>query len=297
MNFRMKCLAQTVFGLFPWGEEINYWAQRNLSGTLPPSRKRYEKKLAQALAHQEAFRKYGSREQGVVYEIGCGWHLAMALVFHSFGYPDIKALDVNPHVRAELVNSILGYMKEDHRIPKEAPLIGPDGDVQKILRDAYGIDLMVPGDSRSTGMQTESIDYIYSQEVFEHIAPELIPDILAECYRVLKRDGVISLYICYSDHYYDVDKSITPYHFYRYTETAWRKYNSPLHYVNRLRHVDFLRFFRQAGFKVVEETVSRPVNWQEQLSRFPICDDFAFKYSMEELSITSARIVLKKCNR
>lgn len=297
MNFRIKCLAQTAFGLFPGSEEINYFAQCHISKTLPPTRKRYEKKKEQALLHHEAFQKYGPRENAVVYEIGCGWHLAMALAFHTYGYADIKALDVNTHVRAELVNTILGYMKEEHRIPHDAPLVEAKGDSKKVLADAYGIELLVPGDSRNTGFQTESIDFIYSQEVFEHIPQELIPEIMTECHRVLKQDGIISLCISYSDHYYDVDKSITPYHFYRYSDASWKKYNPALHYVNRMRHIDFIRIFQQTGFEVVEEVVDRPENWQEQLKRFPICDQFTSKYSDEELSITFARIVLKKASQ
>ena len=34
----------------------------------------------------------------------------------------------------------------------------------------------------------------------------------------------------------------------------WRPFNSGKQYVNRLRHSDYLRMFREVGFTIVEET-------------------------------------------
>lgn len=294
MDFRIKCFVQTIFSLLPNGEHLNYLAQKYVTKKLPPSQGTYVHQYGQALNHHKIFSAYKSSEDSVVYEIGCGWHLAMALAFSTFGYASIKALDVTNHVRAELINTILQYFKEDGKFGKDHLVIFDSDNIKQKIYDAYRIDLLIPGDSAHTGLEDQSVDFIYSQAVFEHISPELLPAIMKECHRVLKDDGVISFCIDYKDHYSSFDKSITPYNFMRYSEKAWKKYNPPMHYVNRLRHIDFIRIFQQAGFDIVEETVFRPDDWEKQLMALPISKEFSERYTLDELSIVSAKLVLRK---
>jgi len=66
-----------------------------------------------------------------------------------------------------------------------------------------------------------------------------------------------------------------------------------LHYINRLRHIDFTRIFKQANFDIVDEIVHRPNDWEKIVNDFPFADEFTSKYTLDELSIISANIVLK----
>lgn len=298
MNFRIKCALKTLIGKMPYSNELDYFTQKYLSRSMPPRKKDIQKKYRKALYHHEIFKKYGSvdSDKAVVYEIGCGWHLAMALGFSTLGYHKIIALDVTEHLRPELINTTLRYIKEDNLIAFE-PSVVDENNLKNILRDEYRIDLLVPCDSAKTGLADRSVDYIYSHNVFEHIPPELIPHIMDECFRVLDDNGVISFVIDYSDHYTGFDKSITQYNFLRYSEKEWKKYNPPLHYVNRLRHSDFVRMFMQAGFEIVEENVIRPKDWSNIVKDFPFDSMFKEKYTLEDLSITFSKVVLKKASR
>lgn len=295
MNFRVKCALKTIIGKLPGSDRLDYLAQKYLSRSMPPRPQSLEKKYKQAVRYHETYRKYGTTapDKAVVYEIGCGWHLAMAFGFSTLGYGRIIALDVSEHVKPEIINTTIRYIGETHPAGF-APQFVDRQNLRDVLRDSYRIELKAPCDSARTGLEDRSVDFIYSHNVFEHIPPELLPGIMAECRRVLKDDGVVSFLIDYSDHYTTFDKSITPYHFLRYDDKKWQKYNPPLHYVNRLRHSDFVRIFRQAGFEIVEETPRRPKNWEELVGNFPFADSFRKNYTMETLSIISARFVLKK---
>lgn len=296
MNFRYKCAIQTIFGLLPNSEKLNYFAQKKITKNLPLSRGAYEIKLAQALAHHDVFLSYGNIEpiNSVVYEIGCGWHLAMALIFSSLGYSEINALDVKNHVRAELINTNLKYLKEDQYISDYIDFIDNPDDIYSKLKSIFRINLLAPCDSTMTGLKENSIDFVYSQEVFEHIPPDLIPAIMMECNRIIKENGIISLRINYADHYYGIDETITPYNFLKYSAKKWKKYNPGLHYVNRMRHIDYMKILKHLNFEIIIEKTFRPDNWQEMLKDFIFNDEFSTKYTLEELSITSAHIVLKK---
>lgn len=291
----MKCALKTIIGAVPCSDKLDYLAQKYLSRSMPPRPKALKKKYGQALRHHEIYQKYGAVDCGkaVIYEIGCGWHLAMAFGFSTLGYHKIIALDVAEHLKPEVINTTIRYISEN-KLSDIAPCQVDQKNLRDVLRDQYRIELLVPCDSSKTGMEDKTVDFIYSHNVFEHIPPALIPKIMDECHRVLRDDGVISLAIDYSDHYISFDKTITPYHFLRYSDNEWKKYNPPLHYVNRLRHSDFVRMFRQAGFEIVEETVNRPKDWTDLIEKFPIDSSFRENYTVEELSITSARFVLKK---
>lgn len=298
MDFRIKCAIKTLIGMAPCSDKLDYLAQKYLSRSMPPKKKAIKKKYGNALKYHQIYQKHGNvdYDKAVVYEIGCGWHLAMALGFSTLGYNKIIALDVTEHLRPELINTTLRYLKEDNLITSE-PCYVNKGNLKTVMRDKYRIELLVPCDSAKTGLKDHSIDFIYSHNVFEHIPPALIPSIMDECFRVLNDDGIIVFVIDYSDHYAGFDKSITPYNFLRYSEKKWKRYNPGLHYVNRLRHGDFVRIFKQSGFEIVEASVVRPENWENIVSEFPFDPMFKEKYTLDELGITSGRFVLKKTVR
>jgi len=130
----------------------------------------------------------------------------MWLILSTLGYSKIIALDVEDHVRIESVNKIVDYLKQDGIVPSDIKEFAKPDDIKEILSENFNIDLFSPRDSANSGLRENSVDFIYSEEVFEHIGPDLLPGIMRECHRVLKSDGVISLYIDYSDHYGSADK-------------------------------------------------------------------------------------------
>ena len=66
--------------------------------------------------------------------------------------------------------------------------------------------------------------------------------------------GITTHSIDYSDHYARSDPSVSRLNFLRYSDAEWRPFNSGKQYVNRLRHSDYLRLFREAGFAIVEQS-------------------------------------------
>ena len=145
MNFRIKALMQTVFGLLPNSEEVNYFAQRHITKSLPPSRTTYNRKFGRAKEHDAIFRKYHEGSKPVVYEIGCGWDLTLALSLSTLGYKDIRALDVSNQVRPELVNAILKNLREDGVLPADfADKVLGEG-----LSDFWGMETWAESDRKN----------------------------------------------------------------------------------------------------------------------------------------------------
>ena len=58
--------------------------------------------------------------------------------------------------------------------------------------------------------------------------------------------------IDYSDHYSHTDKNIGNLNFLQFSESEWKKFNTPMLYQNRLRHQDYRNFFKSYGYKLTE---------------------------------------------
>lgn len=97
--------------------------------------------------------------------------------------------------------------------------------------------------------------------------------------------GITTHSIDYSDHFARSDASLSRLNFLRYSDAEWRRFSSRKQYVNRLRHSDYLRMFREAGFKIVEEssTAGAP-------PAGPIAEQFS-RYERADLFATSGKIV------
>jgi hypothetical protein len=66
--------------------------------------------------------------------------------------------------------------------------------------------------------------------------------------------GITTHSIDYSDHYARSDGNLSRFNFLKYDDAQWRPFNSGWQYVNRLRHSDYVRLFREAGFAILEES-------------------------------------------
>ena len=76
------------------------------------------------------------------------------------------------------------------------------------------------------------------------------------------------------------------YNFLRFSDRAWALVNSPLHYQNRLRAPDYLRFVREAGFDLVVENPSGPnEEGRAELQAMQLAKRFR-SYPLEEVGVT-----------
>jgi hypothetical protein len=92
-----------------------------------------------------------------------------------------------------------------------------------------------------------------SYTTLEHIPEEILRGILREGNRIVRPEGLFIHCIDYSDHFWHSDKSIPPINFLRYSDNEWDRYaDNASMYMNRLRHDDFVRLFREAGHRLLK---------------------------------------------
>jgi predicted SAM-dependent methyltransferase len=291
MDFRIKCCVQSILSRLPGNEKLNFFFQRFVAKNLPMRLGGYITKWEQAKRHMEAYRRYADVTPSVCYEIGSGWDLAVALSLASIAkVSKIYCVDVREHLRVSLLNNSLRMMFEQGILDRQ--YIATKDSRQKIL-DEFKIKYVVVDSCGETAFQDHEIDFIFSNNVFEHIPPDSLVYTLKECKRVLSEEGIMSISIDYGDHYCTFDKSITPYNMLKYSNKQWLKYNHELHYINRLRHSDFVKLFERAGFDILEEDKKYPSDHRNVIATVPIHKEFLDKYSFADLCVTGAFFVLR----
>lgn len=303
MRWQAKAVLQRAIGALPASEQVNYLLQRHVSRSLPVSLEAFRRKSRRANGHFEAFLEHcGSRapDAAAFYEFGAGWDLAVPLALWSFGVDRQVVTDVSPHIRPELVDTVIRRLAETRsqledetgravRAPDRTELEGLDG-----LRERFGIDYLAPRDASATGLPAASIDVVTSTNTLEHVPESALLPLLRECRRLLRPDGVMSCRIDLSDHYSHFDRNASAYNFLRYSDRRWRLYNSPLMYQSRLRRPDYLNAFAEAGFLVLSERATGPTDDDlAELAGLDLAPEFADRYSTEDLGVRALALVVR----
>jgi SAM-dependent methyltransferase len=301
MQWKVKALTQQGLSHVPGGERLNYALQRRVLHSLPAGDEAFRRKANRAFQHFDAFVDLGPQRpvsEAVFYEFGAGWDLAVQLVYWALGVERQTVVDIRPIMRIELVNDTIaklerlrGEWDRDLRSPGSASLRTVDD-----LRERFGITYLAPRDARATGLPSESLDFVSSTDTAEHIPADDLREILVECRRLLKPDGLLSYRADLEDHYARTDGGLSRYNFLRYSDSKWAVFNPPLHYQSRLRYPDYVRITREAGFEIVREQVSRPSEQDlAALRALHVAERFQ-SYTVEDLGVRGVTIVATRSN-
>jgi SAM-dependent methyltransferase len=294
MRWLAKAALQKGLGALPQGERLNYVFQRRVLRSLPAGDGALRQKFARALQHLDAYEEHGPgvpAPEASFYEFGAGWDLAIPIAYALLGVGRQVLVDIRPSARVELVNdSLAAYERLRRELEGVAgrelrPLGGPISRLDE-LDERFGIRYLAPCDARGTGLPAESIEFVSSTDTCEHIPGADLAEIFRECFRLLRPRGAFSCRIDLQDHYAYFDRSLSRYHFLRYSDRAWSLVNSPLHHQNRLRSPEYLQLVRDAGFELVVEKPSGPSEeGRAELARLPLAERFR-AFTPDELGVT-----------
>ena len=300
MRWQYKAAVQKILSLVPGGERLNYLLQRRVTRKLPAGDGQFFLHFDQATQHVRALSEHGERQVDVIraYEFGAGWDLIGPLSLWALGVPQQVLVDIDAHLRLELVNHSIAQLARHHDALEERAgrslrraESSPVGSLAD-LRDRFGIDYQAPCDARDTGLTAGSFDLISSTFTLEHIPRDDIAAILRECGRLLAEGGILSCSIDMNDHYAFDDPRISVYNFLRYSDRRWRFVNSSLHYQNRLRARDYRDLFAEAGLSTIDEALYTPdAEQRAQLRKLSLAPRFAGAYSVEELEPSSMVVI------
>lgn len=265
MDWRLKALAFRALDL-PGGAQAHYLLQRHITRNWPRPAKTLDALTGIARRVVEDYARHVGGSPKSVLEVGAGRDLAVPLALRRLGVAKVIACDVERLGRLDLVQHAA-----DRILAGQLKL----SDWQGLER--FGVRYLAP---HSVGPSDESVDCSCSNEVLEHVPADQLPALLKGLRAVTNRLTTHS--IDYSDHYARSDKKVSRLNFLRYSDNDWRPFNSGKQYVNRLRHSDYVRLFKEAGFTIVKESsvLGEPppdLEIADQFKRYDPPDLFAIK--------------------
>lgn len=218
-----------------------------------------------------------------------------------------KALSLNPYASQKFdLNKFITTLQKLYTVTNSfqtihdcsaTPLSIPEHSIEAAGSYRIGTSVMQHFPNRTfenTGLHNESVGFLFSNAVLEHVRNPL--KCICEAHRILVKNGLTAHQIDLRDHR---DFS-NPLHFLRYSDSKWQKImkkycsRDPLRYMNRLRAQDFLAIFKRAGFRILEFTPNSSASDQIVSDALSSLDSNFKSFSGDELKTTSCFIVAEK---
>lgn len=240
-------------------------------------------------------------------ELGTGWSPVYPLVFYLAGCNSLTLIDdqrlMDEHTFQETCRQLNAHSAEiSMKLGLEMP------DVEKKLTELANIPLkfallkmncnyLAPYDLLDNDIPAHSFDIITSRAVLEHISPTIVNNVFKEFYRLLRKNGAMCHMIDNSDHWEHNDKTISRLNFLKYGQRTFNFISSmnPLDYQNRLRHSEYMKMLKTAGFKIIKDESLPDKEALNLLDLLKIHPDFT-SFTMDDLAILSSYLVVGKAN-
>ena len=196
--------------------------------------------------HYKYLRENNSK---TVLEFGAGKSLAQN-IFLSYKFNqnlEQTLIDISKMLDLDLFN------KANDQISKllEAKKL-PSAQSISDLKENYNINYMAPKNLKQIADDNVTFDACISSTTLEHLPTDDLKENFDILKNIVKKTGIISVLIDYSDHYSHTDKNIGNLNFLKFSESEWEKFNTPMLFQNRLRHQDYRNFFKSYGYKLIE---------------------------------------------
>ena len=300
----IKAVVQKAISYLPLSGRINYFFQRYVTGGVLLTDEHFGLKLQHARDHLLNLHSHGSpgKEQSIL-ELGTGWYPVVPVFFFLTSTGKVTSIDIQQWMtRKTQLLTLLKFKQWRKRgmLDELLPDIDqsrwdllmkvvnePEGYDREQINDLIGLTPMLQ-DARNLDLESGSIDFICSNNTFEHIPEAVLRDILKEFKRLLKPSGVMSHFIDMSDHFAHFDSRITIYNFLKFSRKRWRLIDNRIQPQNRLRFRDYIALYRETGLPVSGEII-RPGD-QQEVEGLNVHPEFS-GYSPQELAISHAYVI------
>ncbi len=220
-----------------------------------------------------------------IVELGPGDSIASGIIGYSIGVKKTYLIDIDNYATKDL-----NFYKNLARNLKSKGLNAPNleeascfQDILKITNTVY----MADGLQSLKKIKSNSIDYIWSHSVLEHIRKSNFVETQKELKRILKSSGVISHNIDFQDH---LNRGLNNL---RFSEKVWESdlFVKAGFYTNRIPAKKMHSIFKELGFIIEKETFGK---WPKlPTSRNKMHKDFDV-YNDAELINRTSNVLLRK---
>ena len=303
-RWHIKALVQKAISFLPGSRRINYFFQKNVTRGVLLTDEHFALKLRHAIDHQECFSSSpAGKGNAIVLELGTGWYPVVPTLFYLCNAPEIYSVDLNSWMTDRSLRDTFGMFASWMDRGKLGELSdridsGRWEQMMEVIRDpgSYTMESIfnfmkfhpIVGDASALTIKDSSVDFICSNNTFEHIHSPVLERILDEFIRVLKPGGSMNHFIDMSDHFAHFDPRITIYNFLRFSEKRWKQIDNNIQPQNRLRYKNYLDLYHRLNIPVSREIIDK--GSREELEKIEVHREFS-AFTPEELAISHATII------
>ena len=242
INWKIKSILYNILSFFKLYKPL-YFIQKKIT-------KRSNVNIKEIIFYWNYHLKYlRENNSKTVLEIGAGKSLAqnIYLSYKSSQKLEQTLIDVSNMLDFDLFNKANDQISKILGIEK-LPFAKSIYDLKK----NYNLNYLAPKSLEQICESELRFDACISSTTLEHIPKKELDIIFSLLKKIIKKNGIISSAIDYSDHYSHTDKNISDLNFLQFNSNDWRKYNTPMLFQNRLRHQDYREIFKLKGYKIFE---------------------------------------------
>jgi SAM-dependent methyltransferase len=300
----IKAAVQKTISYLPYAQRVNYFFQKHVTGGVHLTDDHFRLKLQHARDHHQYLLAHGQNKTDLtILELGTGWYPVVPLLFFLTSSGEVISVDIQKWMTRRtqyitllkfkewrergLLDELVPYFHEQRWEQLMGVIQNPSAYDPDQFNKMIGLKPLIQ-DARHMNIGSESVDFICSNNTFEHIPGEILHEILCEFNRVIKPGGVMSHFIDMSDHFAHFDSHITIYNFLKFSKKTWAFIDNSIQPQNRMRFRDYIEMYLASGLPVSDEIIREgdPV----ALKRVLVHSEFS-DYTEKELAISHATII------
>jgi ubiquinone/menaquinone biosynthesis C-methylase UbiE len=301
MKWQYKLLIRSLFPFLPFQSSLRSIKRR----LIPLNKVNARGVLENGLKMVELFKLENFElKDKTALEIGTGWEPLIPLLLRCAGCEKVITVDLHKLLEIISCKRVAEFILGEKDLISSRTGIKPQN-IEEFIRSisfeniteflkTSSVEYLSPCDARSIPLKNNMVDLVVSNNVLEHIPPQILNGILVEFHRVLHNEGKMYHQVDNNDHWSYTDSSISCVNFLKFNEKKWKLLNSnPIDYQNRLRHPEYLEIFKQTGFMIQRDESVTDAQAIESLKKMKIDSKYA-SVPHDQLAITFSRIIAQK---
>lgn len=301
LKYYTWALAEKALSYVPLGSKVyagvGALANRKTKGTLPT----FATSLPLARKAKELVPPGGS-----VIDIGTGWFHHDAFLLHLVGRYQVYLFDVVDKARLHYIRNYLGnLLKNLEQLTRELEIdaVATRAKLEGLLRlesraEIYQICNFTPcivPDPTTPFLPDDSVDFMVSNCVLNHIRPAQLQSELVALRRMLKPDGAMYHLLGHDDHWSFHDSAANRFNYYRYSDRYYRLFfETKLEYNNRMVKQEWFELFDRVGLRIDDYYANITDESRRDIAMLPRIDTRFAKHPAEDLAVIHSYVLVRK---
>ncbi len=239
----LKIIAKIILSRLPLSHAV--WTKIGVFKNGKMNERQYSKKIFEL--HFRNFSQLSSAKDFHILELGPGDGILTGILAYLYGAKKTYLVDVSQFAiqDADYYKNIYLELAEEIQSDRSSPNFD---NFEKMLA-SMNVSYLTNGLESLRTIDSNSVDFIFSHSVLEHVRYSILSDTFDELFRLSAKNAILSHNIDYQDHLSKAQNNL------RFSNRIWESdfMSSSGFYTNRVQAQQMHALATNAGFKIIDE--------------------------------------------